>query len=243
MRNGARVSVVIPALNEERSVAQVIAAVPEWVDEVIVADNGSTDGTAEVARRHGARVVAESRRGYGSACLAGIAAVDEPDIVVFLDADLSDRPDEMRRLVDPIAAGDADMVIGSRVLGPCEPGALGPHVRFGNALACALMRLFWRVHYTDLGPFRAIRRSTLDALGMQDRGYGWTVEMQIKAAASHYRVRDVPVSYRKRIGQSKISGTVRGVLGAGTKILWTIFRSALDVGLHQSPTSADRHAH
>jgi len=227
MRSGATIAVVIPALNEALSVGRVIDAIPPWVDDVVVADNGSTDGTADVARRCGARVVTEPRRGYGSACLAGIAALSRPDIVVFLDADFSDHPEEMPQLVDPILDGQADMVIGSRTRGHANPGALTLQARFGNGLACALMRLFWGRRHTDLGPFRAIRSSTLESLHMRDRNYGWTVEMQIKALVCGARVREVPVSYRKRIGRSKVSGTVRGVIGAGTKILWTILRSAL----------------
>jgi rSAM/selenodomain-associated transferase 2/rSAM/selenodomain-associated transferase 1 len=227
MRHDARISVVIPALNEEPSIGRVIAAIPPWVDEIVVADNGSTDGTAEVAREHGARTVSELRRGYGAACLAGISDLRDPDVVVFLDGDFSDHPEEMPDLVDPIATGEVDLVIGSRVLGRCEAGALTPQQRFGNGLACALIRFFWRTPYTDLGPFRAIGSRALQRLRMADRDYGWTVEMQIKAAALGLRVREVPVRYRRRIGTSKISGTLRGVVGAGTKILSTILRAAL----------------
>jgi glycosyltransferase involved in cell wall biosynthesis len=222
MRDSAKISVIIPALNEEAAIGRVIAAIPPWVDEVIVADNGSTDRTGEVAAGLGTRVVQEPRRGYGSACLAGLAAVASPDIVVFLDGDYSDYPEEMDRLVDPIIRGGADLVIGSRVLGQRERGALTPQARFGNWLACFLIRLIWKVRYTDLGPFRAVRYPALQALHMQDRDYGWTVEMQIKAAARGLRVLEAPVRYRKRLGQSKISGTIRGIVGAGTKILATI---------------------
>ncbi len=228
MWKGATVAVVMPALNEERAIACVLAEMPDWVDDLVVADNGSTDSTARVAKTWGARVVHEPRRGYGSACMAGIAALGSPDIVVFLDADYSDRPEEMALLVDPVAGGQADMVIGSRVLGRRERGALGPHVVFGNRLACMLMRRLWGARYTDLGPFRAIRRTTLEALGMRDPDFGWTVEMQIKAAAQGVRSMEVPVSYRKRVGRSKISGTVTGVVRAGAKILWTVFRYALE---------------
>ena len=226
MRDEATVAVIIPAFNEEPSIGKVLSAIPDWVDDVIVVDNGSTDRTAEVARGEGARIVSELRRGYGSACLAGIAALDSADIVVFLDGDFSDYPEEMALLVDPIARGEADMVIGSRTMGRREPGALTPQARFGNWLSCMLIRWFWSVSYTDLGPFRAIRHATLERLAMRDRGYGWTVEMQIKAAREGARVREAAVSYRRRIGKSKISGTVRGVLGAGAKILSTIFRAA-----------------
>jgi len=180
-----------------------------------------------VARAAGARVVHQPRRGYGSACLAGIASLHSPDVVVFVDGDFSDSPQEMPRLVDPIVAGQADMVIGSRVLGRREPGALTIQQELGNSLACLLIRLFWRVCYTDLGPFRAIRHAALRRLAMADRSYGWTVEMQVKAVRQKLAVREVPVSYRRRIGISKVSGTVKGVLGAGSKILWTIFAAAI----------------
>lgn len=228
MRSGARVVVIIPAFNEEPAIGKVIAAIPEWVDRVVVADNGSTDRTAEVARSAGADVVNAPRRGYGSACLAGIAALGETEVVVFLDGDFSDAPEEMGALVDPVIRGEAEMVIGSRVLGRHERGSLTVQQRFGNWLACLLIRLFWRVRYTDLGPFRAVRASTLRAMGMRDRDYGWTVEMQVKAARDRLETRETPVSYRKRIGVSKISGTMKGVLGAATKILGTIFAAAFD---------------
>lgn len=226
MRNKSTVAVIIPAFNEEPSIGKVLDAIPEWVDDVVVVDNGSTDRTAEIARERGARIVVEPRRGYGSACLAGIAALEGPGIIVFLDGDFSDHPDEMPLLVDPIASGRADIVIGSRTIGKREPGALTPQALFGNWLSCMLIRWFWSVSYSDLGPFRAIRYETLKELAMRDVDYGWTVEMQIKAAQSGARSLEVPVSYRKRIGKSKISGTVRGVIGAGTKILSTIFRAA-----------------
>jgi glycosyltransferase involved in cell wall biosynthesis len=227
MRGNARLAVIIPALNEAAAIGRVLAAIPGWVDEVLVVDNGSTDATAAVARKQGARVIWEPQRGYGAACLAGIKALATPDIVVFLDGDYSDHPEEMDRLVDPLVENNADLVIGSRVLGQRQPGALTPQARFGNWLACLLIRLIWQVGYSDLGPFRAIGFPALQLLNMQDRDYGWTVEMQIKAAARRLRILEVPVSYRPRVGQSKISGTLRGVLGAGTKILATIGREAL----------------
>lgn len=229
MRFGAKVAVIIPALNEERSIGQALSAIPAWVDDVIVADNGSSDRTAEVARSRGARVVTEPRRGYGAACLAGIAALGDPDVVVFLDGDFSDYPEDMGRLVDPILRGEADLVAGSRILGEREPGSLTPQARFGNWLACNLIRLFWGARYTDLGPFRAIHAATLKDLQMRDLDYGWMVEMQIKATRAGYRVEEVPVRYRRRIGKSKISGTIKGVIGAGVKILLTIFKLALDL--------------
>jgi glycosyltransferase involved in cell wall biosynthesis len=227
MRRNTKISVIIPALNEESAIAKVLSAVPGWVDEVIVVDNGSTDRTVEIARRGGARVMLEARRGYGSACLTGLASLQDTDIVVFLDGDFSDYPNEMDRLVDPIISDQADMVIGSRVLGNRERGALTPQARFGNWLSCLLMRLLWKTTYTDLGPFRAIAYPALKTLDMRDPNYGWTVEMQIKAARKGLRFIEVPVSYRKRIGKSKVSGTVKGVILAGTKILFTIFVAAL----------------
>ncbi|MGH1365311.1 MAG: glycosyltransferase family 2 protein [Calditrichia bacterium] len=229
MKNDLRISVIIPVLNEEQSIGKVISDIPHYVDDVIVVDNGSTDNTAQVARAHKARVISENLRGYGSACLAGIEALqEETDIVVFLDGDYSDYPEEMDLLVDPILSGKFEMVIGSRVAGDSEKGALTPQAIFGNWLSCKLMRLFWGVRYTDLGPFRAITLSALNSLNMKDQTYGWTVEMQIKAAQRGVRELEVPVRYRKRIGKSKISGTLKGVIGAGTIILVTIFSSAFD---------------
>lgn len=226
MRQGHHIAVIIPALNEDESIEHVVRSIPPWVDDVIVADNGSSDATAERALHAGARIIRESRRGYGSACLAAIAELDEPDIVVFLEGDFGDRPQEADLLVDPIIAGEADMVIGSRVLGPREPGALLLQQRLGNRLACGLIRLFWRVKFTDLGPFRAIRYRTLQRMNMRDRDYGWTVEMQVKAAKIGVPVKEVAVSYRKRIGRSKVSVIIPGVLGASTKIPATIFFTA-----------------
>jgi len=221
------VAVIIPAYNEESSISQVVELIPEWVDEVVVVDNGSTDDTAAAAERSGrCRVVQEPRRGYGSACLAGIAALGEAEVIVTLDADLSDYPGRMALLVDPILEGGSDFVLGSRTLGNAEPGAFPPQARFGNLLACTLMRLFWNAPYTDLGPFRAISRQALERLEMQDRNYGWTIEMQLKALFQGLSVREVPIDYRRRIGKSKVTGTIRGVVGAGTKILYLIFREA-----------------
>jgi len=227
MRQNHHCTVIIPALNEEDSIAGVIAEIPAWVDRIIVADNGSTDRTAARARAAGADIADAPQRGYGSACLAGIAAAGETDIVIFVDGDLADYPDRMDTLVDPIAGGAVDFVIGSRILGGAEAGSLTVAQRFGNWLACRLIRLFWGVRHTDLGPFRAITRGALDGLDMRDTDFGWTVEMQVKAAQQGLRVIEVPVPYRNRIGTSKISGTIRGTFAAGTKILWIIFRSAV----------------
>lgn len=225
MRQGAKISVIIPVLNEEASIGKVLREIPNWVDEVITVDNGSSDCSMDVAASAGAKVLREPRRGYGSACQTGIAALGPCDVLVFLDGDYSDYPEEMALLVDPILNEEADMVIGSRVLGEREPGALTPQARFGNWLSCLLIRLFWGARFTDLGPFRALRWTALKQLQMADPDYGWTVEMQIKAAQLGLKTKEVPVRYRKRIGKSKVSGTVRGVFGAGSKILWTIFRS------------------
>lgn len=228
MRGSSHCTVIIPALNEEASIAKVIAEIPDWVDRIIVADNGSTDETASRAENAGAQVASAPQRGYGSACLAGIAAAGATDIFIFVDGDLADYPDRMDSLVDPIVEDGVEMVIGSRVLGGAEAGALTAAQRFGNWLACFLIRLIWGVKHTDLGPFRAITQGALDRLAMQDRDFGWTVEMQVKAAQRGLRVIEVPVPYRKRIGHSKISGTIRGTVAAGTKILWVIFRSAVE---------------
>ncbi|WPB86432.1 glycosyltransferase family 2 protein [Sediminicoccus rosea] len=225
---GLRVGVIIPTRNEALALPSVLPAIPPWVAEVIVVDNASNDGTPEIARRYGARVVSEPRRGYGRACLAGIAALSpDVDTVIFMDGDASDRPEDMLRLLAPIAAGEAELVIGARTLG-VETGALTPQQRFGNALACLLIRLVWGVRYTDLGPFRVIRREALARLAMRDETWGWTVEMQVRAARLGLRVQELPVGYRRRIGISKISGTLSGTIRAGWKIIWVIGAEALD---------------
>ena len=229
MRADATIAVIVPALNEEHSIGLVLAAIPDWVDDVIVADNGSTDRTAAIAREHGARVVSETAsRGYGAACLAGMGLLDSADVVVFLDADNSDRPEEMAALVDPIVAGEADMVLGSRVLGDCEPGALSLHQRLGNRVVCGLIRLIWGVAYSDLGPFRALSHAALARIAMEERGHGWTTEMQVRATRLGLRVIETPASYRRRvIGQSKISGSLTGTLRAAWGIFMVIAREAL----------------
>jgi glycosyltransferase involved in cell wall biosynthesis len=228
LRHDAKISVIIPALNEEASIAKVIADLPPWIDEVIVVDNGSTDRTVELAQLEGAKVVSEPRRGYGNACSAGLAAVKSPDIVVFLDGDYSDYPEEITLLVDPIIKNGADMVIGSRIMGRREDDSLSNIAVIGNRLTCILLRFFWKVRCSDLGPFRAIRYTHLIDLGMQDRGYGWTVEMQIKAAQNDLNVLEIPVRYRKRLGESKISGNRVEAIKAGIKIIVTVFKYAFE---------------
>lgn len=227
-----RIQVIIPAFNEEKSVGRVIDSLPKhWIDKIIVCNNASTDNTAYVAEKSGAIVVEEQRRGYGSACLRAMnfieaLAVDQqPAIVVFLDADFSDYPEDLPMLVTPIMEQNYDMVVGSRVSGAKLPkGAMTPQQVFGNWLATTLIRWIYGYKFTDLGPFRAIRWKTLLDLEMRDTNFGWTVEMQIKVAKKKLRCTEVPVRYRPRIGVSKISGTVRGTILAGYKILWTIFK-------------------
>lgn len=229
-----RIVVIIPALDEERSLPKVLAEIPRHlVNEVVVVDNGSRDRTSEVARAAGATVLSEPRAGYGQACLTGIAYVSKepPEVVVFVDGDYSDRAAEMIDLVEPILEGRADFVVGSRVLGQRERGALALHARWGNWLATRLLHALYGYRFTDLGPFRAIRYETLLALDMQDRDYGWTAEMQAKAARSGVRSTEVPVSYHRRIGKSKITGTVKGTVMAGYKILTTILRLRVEGAL------------
>ena len=221
--------VIIPAFNEQESIGSVVRDIPrDLVDEIVVVNNSSTDKTEEEAKREGATVLREPRRGYGSACLRGIAYAKtrdpRPDIIVFVDGDYSDHPEQMPRLVAPIVDDAYDLVIGSRALGQRERGAMTPQQVFGNWLATTLIRRFYHVRFTDLGPFRAIRFDKLLALEMVDQTFGWTVEMQLKAAKQGLRCTEVAVDYRKRIGFSKISGTVGGTVRAGYKIIHTIFR-------------------
>ena len=225
------VDVIIPAFNEEGAIGQVVRELPRaYVRDVIVCDNNSTDATAARAAAAGAVVVPAPRPGYGSACLAGhayIAAREDkrpPDVVAYVDGDGSDYPAQLPKLLGPIREGLADVVIGSRALGRREPGAMQPHQRFGNWLSTSLISAFWGVHFTDLGPFRAIRYPTLLALEMSDPDFGWTVEMQVKAAKRRIPVLEVPVDYRARAhGVSKVSGSLRNSVLAGRKILSTIF--------------------
>ena len=222
------IKVIIPARNEQDSIGKVITEIPDLVSEVIVVDNASGDKTAEVAKAAGATVLTEMRKGYGSACLKGIqylkGLTETIDIVVFMDADYSDYPEETALVVDPIIAYSYDLVIGSRVLGQREKGSMTYPQVFGNQLATSLLRWLYGVQFTDLGPFRAIKFDKLKQIEMRDTNFGWTVEMQLKAAKKGLRCTEVPVRYRKRIGVSKVSGTVKGTFMAGYKILYTIFR-------------------
>jgi len=223
-----RVAVLIPARNEEASLPLVLGAIPAGlVEEVVVVDNASSDRTADTALSRGATVLFEPRPGYGAACLRGIDYLRgvRPDVVVFLDADFSDHPEELPLLLRAIERDGADLVIGSRILGRREPGALLPQARLGNWLATRLMRALYGGRFSDLGPFRAIRLGALIDLGMRDRGFGWTAEMQVKALKHRLRTAEVPVSYRRRVGVSKITGTVSGTLRAGAAILWTVVRN------------------
>ncbi len=222
---------LIPALNEEENIQHVLMGLQgRGLRRVVLVDNGSTDATAELARVHGAEVVTEPRRGYGSACLAGLEYLrnDPPDVVLFLDCDGADDPDDIPTLLEPVRTGEAEFVVGSRTSGPIEPGALTPVQHFGNVLSCALVRLLFGVKFTDLGPFRAITWSAIEDLEMADRDFGWTVEMQAKAAKRGVRCAEVPVACRRRhAGQSKVSGTLKGSFKAGVKILYTIGREAI----------------
>ncbi|MBL4789243.1 MAG: glycosyltransferase family 2 protein [Kordiimonadaceae bacterium] len=224
MINNHKICVLIPALNEEETLPHLLAAIPTYVDNIIVVDNGSTDHTAVRAKIGGAQVVSEPRRGYGQACLSGIRALPACDIVIFLDADFCEDPAKIANLCAPIIDGNAEMVLGSRMHESARQH-LTPPQRLGNGFACWLMNLIWRTNYTDLGPFRAVTPAALSAMQMQDRDFGWTVEMQINAAKAGVRTAEINVPYRHRLyGKSKISGTVGGVLRAGSKILYVIAR-------------------
>ena len=230
-RSTAVVSVVIPALNEEDPIAGVVHAVPRDIaSEVIVVDNGCTDRTAERALEAGARVVSEPQRGYGRACRAGVRAVRaDCEIVIFLDGDGSDCPEAMAVLVQPITAGTHDFVIGSRTRGERERGSMNFQQVFAGRIAGLLLRLLYGVRYTDMCPFRAIRREALDQLGMREQTYGWNLEMQMRAARAGLRILEIPVNHRRRTGgESKVSGTLRGTLVAGARILLTLARVALE---------------
>ncbi|MEY3441958.1 MAG: hypothetical protein RLZZ519_239 [Bacteroidota bacterium] len=222
---------IIPAFNEAESIGKVVGDIPKGlVREVVVVNNSSTDATETNAKAAGATVLRETRKGYGFACLCGIAyanakqGAERPDIIVFIDGDYSDHPEQLPDLLRPILEEGYDMVIGSRALGARERGSMTPQQVFGNWLATTLIRLFYRTRYTDLGPFRVIKMDKLLALEMKDQTYGWTVEMQLKAAKKKFKTTEVAVNYRRRIGVSKVSGTVKGTILAGYKILYTIFR-------------------
>ena len=224
------IKVIIPAYNEEASIGKVIAEIPDFVSEIIVVDNNSTDTTSEIAKRAGATVLFQPQAGYGIACLKGmeyLAQLDafrQPNIVVFLDGDYSDYPSEMVKIVAPILEDDVDFVVGARIKNLREPGSMTLPQRFGNWLATHLMRLFFNSTFTDLGPFRAIKYEKLLALNMEDKTYGWTVEMQLKVLKNKFSYVEVPVKYKNRIGVSKVSGTVKGAIFAGIKILGWIFK-------------------
>ena len=223
------IDVIIPAYNEEASIGLVLDEIPkDWVRNIVVANNNSTDKTGEVALKHGAKVIFQPKPGYGNACLKAMEFIAEqetkPEIVVFLDGDHSDYPEQLPEVVKPILESNADLVIGSRALGRSESGSLTPQQLFGNWLATRILRLFYGETFTDLGPFRAIRYTSLLQLNMVDNNYGWTVEMQIKAAKQKLRCAEVPVDYRVRIGESKVSGTIKGTIGAGYKIILTLFK-------------------
>lgn len=231
LRHLPRIVAVIPALDEASSIARVVKTLREErtvrLHRVIVVDNGSTDGTGEIARRAGASVVREERRGYGYACLAGVLAAEEADVIVLLDGDAADDPDDLFGILEPLLAGEADLVVGSRTLGSREPGSMTPQQVLGNRLAAIFIRLLYGVGVSDHGSFRAIRRGDLLALEMQERTYGWPVEMTVKAIRAGYRYREVPVRHRRRSGgASKVGGTLRGSVMAGWYILSTVFRYA-----------------
>ncbi len=227
----ADIRVIIPAHNEEQAIPLVVHEIPkDLIREIIVVDNGSTDHTFKVAKKTGATVIKQPLRGYGNACLKGLEYLEKqpvsPDIVVFLDGDLSDYPAKMGELVKPILQDQADLVVGSRALGEREKRAMTVPQIFGNWLATKLLNLFYGAKFTDLGPFRAIKYDVLREINMKDETFGWTVEMQLKVAKLNLRSIEIPVDYRKRVGKSKISGTVKGTIMAGYKILYTIFKYA-----------------
>jgi glycosyltransferase involved in cell wall biosynthesis len=222
------IRVIIPAYNEQEAIGKVINEIPKLVKEIIVVNNNSSDQTKDVAKKHGATVLTEHKKGYGYACLKGITYVnklkDKTDIIVFLDGDYSDYPEELNKLVQPIIDNKVDFVLGSRVKELREEGAMTPQQIFGNWLACILMKLLFKSKFTDLGPFRAIRLSTLNNLHMEDKTYGWTVEMQLKVLKKRVKYFEIPVNYKNRIGVSKVSGTIKGSIFAGIKILGWIFK-------------------
>ena len=230
-----KISVIIPAYNEEQSIGIVVKEIPPIVNEIVVVNNNSTDKTAEAAEAAGATVLFEEYQGYGAACLKGIEYIKtkNPDIVVFIDGDFSDYPEELEMLIEPIIKENYDFVLGSRVLGIREKGALPFQSRIGSIVAGFLMNIFWKIKYTDLGPFRAIKFDKLLRLEMEDKWYGWTIEMQIKAAYKKYKIKELPVKYRKRIGKSKVTGTLKGTVMASIIIISTIFKFAIKLNTKQ----------
>lgn len=224
------ITVIIPAYNEEKSIGKVLSEIPTYVSEVIVVNNNSTDQTAQVSKNHGATVLTENRKGYGYACLKGLDYIalqtEKPDIVVFLDGDYSDYPEDLTSITAPIVEQNVDFVLGARVKHLRESGSMTPQQVVGNALATFLMRLFFGARFTDLGPFRAIKYEVLKKLQMQDKTYGWTVEMQLKIIKQKFTYTEIPVRYKNRIGTSKVSGTVKGTIMAGVKIIGWIFKYA-----------------
>ena len=223
-----KISVIIPVLNEAKSIGLVLDAIPKnMVHEIVVVDNGSTDDSVTIARSRGAKVVHEFRRGYGRACLTGLQTLDHPDAVVFLDGDYSDYPEELPQLVTPIAEGQADFVLGSRILGSWEKNSIHPEVFWRNRVACFFIRLLFKKSYTDVGPFRAIRSPILEGLKMSDSSHGWNIEMQLKAAKRGVKILEVPVRYRVRVGESKLSSSYRGSVLATFKTFWTLARHIL----------------
>ena len=223
-----KIKVIIPAYNEQDSIGLVVGDVPDIVDEIIVVNNNSSDNTAEVARNAGATVLSEKKAGYGYACLKGIEYIKglttPPDLIVFLDGDYSDYPEELLKIVEPIQKGTVDFVVGSRVKELRAAHSMTPQQIFGNWLACFLMKILYKSNFTDLGPFRAIRWNTLVGLNMSDKTYGWTVEMQLKVLQQKIPYKEIKVNYRERIGISKVSGTVKGTIFAGIKIIGWIFK-------------------
>lgn len=223
-----RISVIIPALNEAASVGKVIAELPAYIDDVVVVDNGSIDGTDEIARDAGARVIYQHVKGYGAACLAGIRATHGTDIVAFIDADYSDYPAELHEIIEPVAKGVVEFSMGAREHAVDQNNPFYWHQAAGNRIACALIRLLHGARFCDLGPMRCLTRKLLDSINMQDESYGWTAEMQIRISCSDARFMQIPVRYRKRIGQSKISGTVKGSVLAAYKIIYWTIRLAVE---------------
>jgi glycosyltransferase involved in cell wall biosynthesis len=234
-----RVSVIIPTHNEAQAIERVIGDLPaDLTTEIIVVDSSSNDGTPEIAAKLGARVLQEPRRGYGRACLTGLAAANSPDVIVFLDGDYSDRPSELPRLLAPITGGRADITLGSRLTNQLHSGALPWHQAFGNRLAAGLIKFLYGLKISDLGPFRAARADVLRALALEETTYGWAVEMILKGALAGFRVVEVPVSYYPRIGRSKISGTLKGTVGAAWFILTLIVRYYFRHRRARTPTAA-----